>query len=106
MYDIGSISRVTAVRVQDSNLRKPRDSMSYLALISRADPMTRERFLEFFTVNIRSPNTRPTPMGRAAAAFLDWCDRRGLAALTQVQLCVIKIQSASRPKFHGVRTVF
>jgi hypothetical protein len=53
-------------------------------LISRADPRTRERFLEFFKVNIRNRNTRAA-YGRAAAAFLDWCEGRGLAAVTEVQ---------------------
>jgi integrase/recombinase XerD len=62
----------------------PVEGVHFPALISRADPRTRERFLEFFTVNIRNPNTRAA-YGRAAAAFLDWCERRGLAALTQIQ---------------------
>jgi len=35
------------------------------------------RFLEFFTVNIRNPNTRAA-YGRAARNFLRWCEQRGL----------------------------
>ena len=52
----------------------PAEGVRFPALISRADPRTRERFLEFFTVNIRNPNTRAA-YGRAAAAFLDWCEQ-------------------------------
>ena len=60
------------------------EGIHFPALIARADPGTRKRFLEFFTVSIRNPNTRAA-YGRAASAFLDWCDHRGLAALRQVQ---------------------
>ena len=38
------------------------------------------RFLEFFTVNIRNPNTRAA-YGRAAGAFLRWCEGQGIASL-------------------------
>jgi integrase/recombinase XerD len=60
------------------------EGVHFPALIARADPRTRGRFLEFFTVNIRNPNTRAA-YGRAAAAFLDWCDRHGLVELAQIQ---------------------
>jgi integrase/recombinase XerD len=54
------------------------------ALIARAGKSAAQRFLEFFTVNIRNPNTR-VAYGRAAGAFLRWCEARGLAELRQVQ---------------------
>ena len=54
------------------------------ALIAAADPNARRRFLEFFTVNIRNPNTRAA-YARAAAVFLDWCDEHGLKQLGDVQ---------------------
>src|SRR5260370_33260707 len=54
------------------------------ALVARAEKGARKRFLEFFTVNIRNPNTRAA-YGRAAAAFLRWCDVRGIGALDQVE---------------------
>ncbi len=50
------------------------------ALIDRAGKPDARRFLEFFTVNIRNPNTRAT-YGRAAGAFLHWCESRGLQNL-------------------------
>jgi len=54
------------------------------ALISGAGESAAKRFLEFFTVNIRNPNTRAA-YGRAAGAFLRWCEERGIAELGQVQ---------------------
>lgn len=63
--------------VSDSTLELP-------ALIARAGKPAAQRFLEFFTVNIRNPNTRAA-YGRAAGAFLRWCEARGLAELRQVQ---------------------
>jgi site-specific recombinase XerD len=55
------------------------------ALIQGAGDRAAPRFLEFFTVNIRNPNTRAA-YGRAATTFLRWCETRaGLADLRQVQ---------------------
>ena len=54
------------------------------ALIERAGKPAARRFLEFFTVNIRNPNTRAA-YGRAAGAFLNWCEEHGLSELQQLQ---------------------
>lgn len=55
------------------------------ALIAGAGKSASLRFLEFFTVNIRNPNTRAA-YSRAAAAFLGWCETRaGVGDLHQVQ---------------------
>ena len=54
------------------------------ALITHAGKKAAIRFLEFFTVHIRNPNTRAA-YGRAAAAFLQWCEERGLSELRQLQ---------------------
>src|SRR5260370_36189772 len=54
------------------------------AIIAGAGKGARKRFLDFFTVNIRNPNTRAA-YGRAAAAFLRWCDARGIGALDHVE---------------------
>ena len=45
------------------------------ALISREGRRASTRFLEFFTVNIRNPNTR-LAYAKAVAQFLAWCDKR------------------------------
>lgn len=54
------------------------------ALVAGSGKGAGVRFLEFFTVNIRNPNTRAA-YGRAAGHFLAWCESRGLAELAQVQ---------------------
>ncbi len=53
-------------------------------LIAGAGKPAAQRFLEFFTVNIRNPNTRAA-YGRAAGAFLRWCEERGMTELRQIQ---------------------
>ena len=42
------------------------------------------RYVEFFTANIRNPNTRRA-YARACASFLAWCEERGLTALTGIR---------------------
>jgi site-specific recombinase XerD len=44
----------------------------------------RLRFLEFFAVTIRNPNTRRA-YARAAESFLAWCEGRGVTRLSDVQ---------------------
>lgn len=53
------------------------------AMIVREGERATIRFLEFFTANIRNPNTRAA-YARAVGQFMSWCDRRGLS-LPQVQ---------------------
>lgn len=48
------------------------------ALIGRAGDRASRRFVEFFTANIRNPNTR-TAYARAVGDFCGWCDQRGLS---------------------------
>ncbi|MDL5047292.1 tyrosine-type recombinase/integrase [Oscillatoria amoena NRMC-F 0135] len=48
------------------------------------DAPTAKRVFEFFTANIRNPNTRKA-YAKAAASFADWCDARGLAQLRDVE---------------------
>lgn len=67
------------------NLLQPMEQSLYVpALIAGAGKPAARRFLEFFTVHIRNANTRAA-YGRAAGAFLHWCEARGLAELHQVQ---------------------
>src|SRR3954470_20320641 len=50
--------------------------LSLPALVG-TDEHSQRRFLEFFTVNIRNPNTRKAYAG-AVVSFFDWCSRRHL----------------------------
>lgn len=53
------------------------------AIIAGEGHRASKRFLEFFTANIRNPNTRLSYM-RAISPFLAWCEERGLE-LRQVE---------------------
>jgi site-specific recombinase XerD len=53
------------------------------ALITKAGDDASRRFLEFFTVTIRNPNTRAA-YARAVAQFLAWSEGRGVTALSKV----------------------
>jgi hypothetical protein len=53
------------------------DSFATPILITRADPSTRKKFFEFFTVPIRNPNTRAAYY-RAIQQFLGWLLSRKL----------------------------
>ena len=58
--------------------------VSVPTLIGRAGKPASLRFVEFFTVNIRNKNTRKA-YARAAAAFLQWCEAKGIDRLQDVQ---------------------
>lgn len=47
------------------------------AIIEAAGPRTKKRFVEFFTANIRNPNTRASYF-LAVKRFCDWCELRNL----------------------------
>ena len=51
------------------------------ALIVDAGESAAWRYIEFFTANIRNPNTRRA-YARACRQFFAWCDDRGLTLTT------------------------
>ena len=61
-----------------------RQRVALPALIVGAGKGAKKRFLEFFTVNIRNPNTREA-YHRAAVEFLEWCEVRKIGRLDEVQ---------------------
>ena len=54
------------------------------ALIVSAGKPTAKRFVEFFTANIRNPNTRDA-YGRAVRDFFAWCDEHGIGPLIDIE---------------------
>lgn len=52
--------------------------------IDQTGKIGRARFLEFFTANIRNPNTRRAYF-KAAVEFFDWCADQGITALPSIQ---------------------
>lgn len=53
-------------------------------LVAAAGEPAEIRFMEFFTVTIRNPNTRRA-YARATGDFLRWCEMHGIPSLTAVQ---------------------
>ncbi|MEM7503798.1 MAG: tyrosine-type recombinase/integrase [Pseudomonadota bacterium] len=58
--------------------------LSVPALVAAAGEVASRHFLDFFTSNIRNPNTRAA-YARGIGHFLAWCEAGGLAELSQVQ---------------------
>jgi site-specific recombinase XerD len=54
------------------------------ALIAAAGVHAQERFIEFFTANIRNRNTRRA-YAQAVREFLDWCEAHRVPSITAVQ---------------------
>ena len=59
-------------------LATPLDAGLIPALIADAGDQAAWRYIDFFTANIRNPNTRRA-YARACSTFFAWCDERGLA---------------------------
>ena len=57
---------------------------SVVPVLFAPDQAAAKRFIEFFTANIRNPNTRKA-YARAAGDFATWCEGRGLDRLRDVQ---------------------
>jgi integrase/recombinase XerD len=73
------------------------------ALFTDAGDKAAFRFLEFFTAEIRNPNTRRA-YGQAVRRFCDWCQQRGfrLAELTPVHVAAYVEQLGKEPKQRSV----
>ena len=67
--------------ISPSALATPTDTYIVPALIADAGDRASWRYVEFFSANIRNPNTRRA-YARACASFLAWCDGRGLTLIT------------------------
>jgi len=65
---------------QNISLR-PGDRHLIPALIVNAGEQAAWRYVEFFTANIRNPNTRRA-YARACVNFFSWCEERGLTLPT------------------------
>lgn len=65
----------------------PKTTPALPAIITREGGKATKRFLEFFTANIRNPNTRLSYL-RAISSFLVWCEERG-ASLHQIEPMIV-----------------
>lgn len=71
------------VTTRKFNVTIQREPMIVPLLIADAGEQASWRYVEFFTANIRNPNTRRA-YARACSNFLAWCEERGLT-LTQIR---------------------
>ncbi|MEW4569535.1 tyrosine-type recombinase/integrase [Tautonia sp. JC769] len=62
------------------------------------------RFVEFFTANIRNPNTRRAYI-RNALAFLHWCEQHGIQDLKEIRPVTVAGYIESLGKTHAKPTV-
>ena len=65
-------------------------------LVAHAGNRATRRFLEFFTANIRNPNTRRA-YARAVSAFLTWCEERGLHRLELIEPLIVAAYIEQHP---------
>ncbi len=70
--------------IQSGALIAPPDTHLVPALIADCGKQASWRYVEFFTANIRNPNTRRA-YARACSRFFTWCEDRGLT-LTAIRL--------------------
>lgn len=66
------------------------------AMIDDAGTRARRRFVEFFTAQIRNPNTRAA-YHRAVSQFFAWCEARGIQSFDQVEPVLIAAYIESHP---------
>ena len=71
MNDLQPVLRAGAVAVSAS------DAHVVPALVASRGEAASWRYVEFFTANIRNPNTRRA-YARACSRFFAWCEDRGL----------------------------
>jgi hypothetical protein len=72
-------------------------ALSLPNIVSREGQKTAERFVEFFTTNIRNKNTRLS-YARAVGRYLERCERRG-AGLTTIKPVLVAAYIEELPPF-------
>lgn len=73
------------------------------ALIAHEGDQASWRYVDFFTANIRNPNTRRA-YARACQTFFAWCDERGLS-LTTIRPYDVSLYIESRQQTHSAPDV-
>ena len=78
------------------NLLPAQPTIALPALITQAGARAAERFVEFFVVSIRNPNTR-SAYAQAVRRFMDWCEARELEELDQINALAIAAYVENHP---------
>ena len=74
-----------------------------LSLIAAAGDQAAWRYIDFFTANIRNPNTRRA-YARACGTFFAWCDERGLS-LGTIRPYDVSLYMETRQQTHSAPNV-
>ena len=82
----------------------PRGALLMPALITEAGPDAEERFFEFFTAEIRNPNTRRA-YARAVRDFLRWCEVHHLKSLKEIRPVLVAAYIETLTKEKEAQTV-
>ena len=85
----------TELIVQSQALPTTSRAFSLPAIVAAAGERATRRFVEFFTANIRNPNTRQA-YAHAVADFCFWCEARGLA-LHQLEPVIVAAYIEQHP---------
>jgi hypothetical protein len=72
------------------------------SLIADAGDHAAWRYVEFFTANIRNPNTRRAYV-RACSTFFAWCEERGLS-LGTIRPYDVSLYIETRQQTHSARS--
>lgn len=73
-----------AVRSSDRCFPSRSRGRRLFPVLLSSDSTSAERILDFFTANIRNPNTRKAYAG-AVASLVAWCERHGMSELRAVR---------------------
>ena len=89
VFDIGGkkskqLQLKQATSQSDEFCSPPISSPALPALVTSTGERAAVRFLDFFTSNIRNPNTRKA-YARGLGEFLAWCEHRGVTSLAVIQ---------------------
>lgn len=74
------------------------------AIITNSGEGAARRFVEFFAVNIRNPNTRRA-YARAVRQFLTWCEERGAFQINQITPLAVAAYIEERTRERNPQTV-
>lgn len=83
--------------------RKDSQALIVPRIIADGGEKTTKRFLEFFTANIRNPNTRLS-YARAVSQFMTWCEQRG-ASLEKIEPMIVAAYIEKLTKERSPQTV-
>jgi len=89
--------------IQPGTLTPLPNGSSIPTLIAGAGAQAAWRYIDFFTANIRNPNTRRA-YARACATFFAWCEKRGLSLAT-IRPYDVSVYIESRQQTHSAPDV-